>query len=227
MAQTPSKEDSPTKVERATRRHVRLTRRTKNTAAIAIAERIEAPRVTLREQITALAGAQEAVEDATDDWCADDAELDDLIASLGRKSEDWDADHPGQATKARLFADRNPSEVARVAREDEPDLVVKIVQRASGLPEGHPGIALAPQLEAAVERSRASRAAVLAAETHAAQVSAGVETAKLAVVQAYRDNAIDLVRAVGEQLADRCFPQLRRSRKPRKAANDATDTHAS
>jgi hypothetical protein len=88
------------------------------------------------------------------------------------------------------------------------------------LPEGHPGIPVVASIDEAVERSRASHAAVLAAETRAAQVEAALETAKLAVVQAYRDNAIDLVRGVGEALAERCFPRLRRSRRRRREEND-------
>lgn len=38
---------------------------------------------------------------------------------------------------------------------------------------------------------------------------AAAEAAKLAVVRVYRDNAVDIVRAAGERLAERCFPPLR------------------
>ncbi len=227
MAQTVSKDDSPARVERAARRHVRMARRTKKAEAIAIAERIEAPRATLDEKMDLLTTAEEAVEDAIDDWQADDQEVDDFLGSLGRKSNDWDADHPGETTYRTLFVDQSPSEVARTAREDEPDVVEKIPQRAAGLPEGHPGAALVASIGEAVERSRASHTAVLTAETRAAQAGAAVETAKLAVVQAYRDNAIDLVRAVGEALAERCFPRLRAPRKRGKAAADGPAADAS
>ena len=46
---------------------------------------------------------------------------------------------------------------------------------------------------------------------------ADAELAKMKVVQVYRDNVIDMARAVGAALAERCFPQVRSSRRKNEA----------
>lgn len=223
MAQTVSKKDSPAKVERAARRHVRLAKRTKNAQAIEIAQRIEAPRGMLAEKIANAAAAREAAEDAFDDWVADDGEVDDKIASIGRKAKDYDADHPGARTYELLFQGQTPSDITYMAREEQPDAVVKLVQRAAALPPEHPVVALAPQLAEANERTRASHAAYLRALTAVAEADAAVETAKLAVIQVYRDNVIDIARAVGAELAERCFPRVRPPRRASSGRDDGGD----
>lgn len=213
MAQTVSKNDSPGRVERAGRRHVRMTKRTKNEQAIAIAQRIEAPRLELRTKMDAAAGAEEAVEDRYDDWLANDRVVDDLIYSVHRKAVDYDADHPGARTETTLFQGERPSNVTYTNREDQPDVVVKIIERAGSLPPEHPALPVIPQLVEANDQSRASHKAYEAAQTAEVQAKAAVEIAKLAMIAVYRDNVIDMTRAVGEQLTERCFPQLRTRRR--------------
>lgn len=213
MAQTVSKNDSPAKVERAARRHVRLAKRTKNAQAIEIAQRIEAPRVALLAKIDAAAAAGEAAEDAFDDWVADDGEVDDKVGSLSRKSADYDKDNPGARTHDALFRGQAPSDITYLPREEQPDAVVKIVARGGSLPPEHPAVALLPQLSEANDRARESHSAWLRTLTAVADAGAAAEVAKLAVVQVYRDNVVDITRAIGEELSDRCFPRIRSSRR--------------
>lgn len=213
MAQTVSKSDSPKRVSEAARRHRRLTNRTKNASAIEIAQRIDAPLAALNEKNEALAAAQQAAEDAFDDWVADDGEADDLIGSIGRKAVDYDADHPGSHTTETLFHGVAPSDITYLPRDEEPDAIVKIIERAAALPPEHPAIALLPALTEVNDRSRASHDAHLRALTAVSEAAAAVEIAKLGVVKVYRDNVVDIGRAVGEQLAERCFPRLRARRR--------------
>ncbi|HEY8429683.1 MAG TPA: hypothetical protein VIL20_14965 [Sandaracinaceae bacterium] len=215
MAQSVSKDDSPGRVQGAARRHVRLTKRTKNARAIEIAQRIEAPAAVLEEKNRGVESARRAVEDALDDWIADDRDVDDKIASVSRRCVDYDAEHPGARTHVALFRGVAPSDVKYLPRAEQPDEVVKIIARASALPPEHPVVPLIPALAEANERARASQRAYEAALTALDEANAAAEVAKMAVVQVYRDNVIDITRAVGEELAERCFPRLRAPRRRR------------
>lgn len=216
MAQSPSIDDSPQSVERAARRHQRLTTRTKDAPAGAIAQRIEAPRATLAEKIRALGAAEEAQEDALDDWIADDDAQGDLVYSLSRKAEDYDADHPGARTHELLFRGEAPSDITGMNREEEPDVIVKIIKRGEALAEDHPGRAVLTAMAAAVEQTRTSERAYFTAVTATAEADAAADAAKLVVIQAYRDNIIDITRERGDDLAERCFPKLRHRRRNKK-----------
>lgn len=209
MAQSLSIKDGPAKAERTTRRHIRLTKRTKNPEAIAIAERAEPLRATLKAKMDAQAAAEEALQDFFDDWAASDREGDHHISSLDRKARDYDADNPGATTQWLIFQSQAPSDITYMNRAEQPDVVVKLIQRGQSLPPEHPAHPVITQLEESNERTRASYKAYVAAETELTRVKAEVQMAKLEVVKVYRDNIIDITRAVGEALAERCFPEIR------------------
>lgn len=213
MAQTVSKDDSPGRVETATRRHRRMTNRVNNAQAIEIARRIDEPHRVLIEKNAAVALAEQAVEDALDDWIADDNEVDDRIESVSRKSVDYDAEHAGAQTHWTLFRGRAPSDITYLPRDEQPDAVDRLIQHATALPPEHPALAILPALTEANDRARLSEDAHLRALTALHQARAAAEVAKLAVVKVYRDNVIDIGRAVGVALAERCFPRLRARRR--------------
>lgn len=213
MPQSPTTTDSPDSVRRAGRRHLRLTRRTGNAEALALAARIEAPLSVLREKLAAREAAEEAASDRFDDWEQDDRKLDAVVYAVERKCEDWDADHPIAKTHALVFAGSTAAVVARTRREDEPGETDKLVTRMARLPEGHPARPLAAQLTELGNASRTSQREHERALGVIGTTGAELEQAKLAVIAQYRDNAIDIVRAVGEDLAEQCFPRLRTAKK--------------
>lgn len=223
MAQSTLNSDSPARVLRATRRHRRMTRRTSNTKALEIAERIEPAQRVLVEKMSAAEAAQEAVEDALDDWMSDDSVVDATIGSLSRKAEDYDAENPNARTHRGLFDGVAPSTVASLPRDEQPDTVVKIIERGSALPPEHPALPILTALAAANDRARESQRAYEQALTKLREAQAAVEVAKIAVVQVYRDNVIDITRAVGSEVAGRCFPRLRRSKKASAPGDDGQE----
>ncbi len=220
MAQSVSKSHSPRRVARYARRHQRLTNRTKKEQAVAVAARIDAPAAELEARNADVDRAQRTVEDKFDDWCADDAVVDETIEAIGRKSKDYDAENPGSRTYATIFHGKNPSDITSTNRAEQPDEVVKIIERISAVPADHPALPLATTLTESNEQARTSHKAYLDAQTALVQAKSAAEIAKLKVVQVYRDNIIDMVRAVGERLAERCFPQVRKPRKKKSSTSD-------
>ncbi|MBI4953468.1 MAG: hypothetical protein HY908_15670 [Myxococcales bacterium] len=156
MAQMLSKTDSPAKVARAVRRHIRLAKRTGHPKAIELALRIDAPAAAQKTAVSAANEAADAVEDAFDDWSKADAALDRLVKRAHRRCADFDADNTGAGTAALVFAGVPPSVVTETRREEEPDIVAKLVARGQKLPEGHLAIPLLPELTAAADASRAA-----------------------------------------------------------------------
>ncbi len=220
--QTLIKTDRAPAVARAARRHLRLSRRTGNAKAREIAERIAGPLEELEAKMAAAAAAQTAVSDAFDDFVQDDVRLDRAVRSANRKCVDWDADHPGASTTALLFEGRAVSEITRAPREKEPDLVTALVTRGTKLPPGHPAAAILTQLTELAQASRDGHREVIDARQRHVAAAAECDLARIAVVRIYRDNAIDIARAVGDDLADECFPVLRR----RARADDEVDADA-
>lgn len=213
MPQTPSTTDSPDAVRRAARRHLRLTRRTGNAQALAFARRIEASLGVLGEKLAARDAAEEAASDRFDDWEQDDRKLDAVVYSVERKCEDWDAEHAGATTHQLVFRGATAAVVARTRREDEPAETDKLATRIGHLSEAHPARPLAAQLTELGNAARTSQREHERALGVIGTTGAELEQAKLAVVAQYRDNAIDIVRAVGEDLAEQCFPRLRTAKK--------------
>lgn len=215
MAQMLLQRDSATKVKRAVRRHLRLVRRTADEKAIAVAERIVKPLAALDEAMGAAAKAVEAAEDAYDDWSQDDARLDQLVRRLHLRCREWDATHSGARTAEIVFGGLAPSEITYAPRQKEVELVTKMLVRARELPGEHPAVPLLQDLARAAEASRDSQRAYVDAQQRVAGASAAVEIAKAAVVHAYRDIFIDIERASGSEVAESCFPVLRKPRKMR------------
>lgn len=153
MAQSLSTKDGPAKAERTTRRHIRLTKRTRNPEAIAIAERAEPPRAALKAKMDAQEAAEEAVQNTFDDWDADDGEVDHHIYSLDRKARDYDADTPGATTQWLIFQGQAPSDITYTNRAEQPDLVVKLIQRGQSLPPEHPAHPVITKLAESNERT--------------------------------------------------------------------------
>jgi hypothetical protein len=211
MAHSLGKNDSAGKVARGAKRHLRLTKRTGNTEAMTLAERIRAPLAQLEATAVALAAAREALQEAFDDWVQLDRLLDRTVRSCHRKAVDYDADHAGAKTTATLFAGRAPSEITAAPRADEPDLVASLVKRGEALPAGHPATPLLGPLGQQAEASRAGHRAWVDAAQREAVAATAVEVARLAVVRTYRDNLIDIERAGGPELVEDCFPTLRRT----------------
>lgn len=213
MAQMLSKNDSPNKVRRAVRRHLRLARRHPDTEAKTIAQRIVAPLSALDEALAKAASATDAAEDAFDDWNQEDHLLDQQVRKLSFRCREWDATRPGDQTLARVFGGMAASEVTRAPRHKQPDIVAKMVVRGRELPGGHSGLELLEDLERLAHASRNAHRAYLDAEQHVGAAGAAVAMARLVVVRAYRDNYIDIERASGAEVAEACFPILRRTRK--------------
>lgn len=211
MAQALTSRDSPGKVVKAVRRHLRLTRRTGNEEAGKLADRVKEPTEKLKQVVKEAQGAADNVQDCFDDWESADRKLDRTVRSGARKSADWDEDHPGAATVALLFAKRSISEVTGAPREDEPDLIAEMVKRGEGLPEGHPAVPLLAVLADQAGASRAAHRAWIDAGQKAVAADAAVDIARLAVSKRYKDNIIDIGRAAGEDVAEDCFPTLRRA----------------
>ncbi|MCC6523309.1 MAG: hypothetical protein IT373_11650 [Polyangiaceae bacterium] len=210
MAQMLLKTDSAAKVERAVRRHLRLAKRTGNAKAVELAERIVAPAAAQTSATAAAATAREGVEDTFDDWSKTDAALDRLIKRGHRRCVDFDADHPGAGTAPLLFGGEPPSAITNARREDEPDIVAKLVARGAKLPADHPATPLLAELTTAAQASRTAERAWIDAHQNAEATAGAVEVARLAVIGQYRDNFIDIGRAAGADVAEACFPTLRR-----------------
>lgn len=213
MAQMLSKQDSPAKVLRAIRRHLQLTKRVAQPGAEAIAKRIGVPRDALAAAVEKKAKLSETADDSYDEWHISDSLLDRTVYSLKRKALDWDAEHPGERTLEALFQGRVASEVTNAPRHEQPDLVAQIVARAKSLPAAHPGQAVVADLGSKAEASRQAHRRWVDALQAVAAAGAEVELAKVAAVRAYRDNFIDIGRAVGEEVAELCFPELRRAQR--------------
>lgn len=213
MAQTLSKTDSPVKVKRTVRRHLRLARRSADEKAIAIANRLVAPLEALEKAIQKAALLVEAAEDAFDDWHQDAQRLDQAVRRIHLRCLDWDAVHPADRTAPLVFGGMAPSAITSAPRHKEPDLVAKMVVRGRELPPEHPVAPLLGTLQALADASRKGHVAWTAAEQRVAEANTAVEMAKLVVVRVYRDNLIDIERASGSSVAEGCFPILRRSRR--------------
>lgn len=213
MAQTLSKTDSPGKVKRVGRRHLRLARRSADEKAIAIANRLVTPLEALDKAIHTAALAVEAAEDAFDDWHQDDQRLDQAVRRIHLRCLDWDAVHPADRTAPLVFGGMAPSAITSAPRHKEPDLVSKMVVRGRELPADHPVAPLLDKLQALADASRKGHLAWTAAEQRVAEAHTAAEMAKLVVVRVYRDNLIDIERASGSPVAESCFPILRRSRR--------------
>jgi len=213
MAQMLSKKDSAAKIKRAVRRHLRLSRRHPDGEAKVIAQRILEPMAALERAVAAASAAADAAEDAFDDWNQEDHLLDQQVRKLGFRCREWDASRPGDQTLRRVFGGLSASEVTRMPRHEQPDFVVKMVVRGRELPAGHSGAELLDDLARLAQSSRRAHRAYLDAEQRVGAANAAVEMARLVVVRAYRDNYIDIERASGSEVADACFPILRRSRR--------------
>lgn len=212
MAQMLSKIDSATRATRAVRRHLRLSRRQPDAEAKRIAERIIGPLTALERALDKASSAADAAQDAFDDWYQEDQLLDQYVRKLGFRCREWDASRPADQTSARVFGGMTPSEVTRAPRHKQPDLVAQIVVRGRELPEGHSGRELLGDLERLAASSRSAHRAYLDAEQRAGAARAEVDIARLTVIRAYRDNYIDIERACGRDVAEACFPLLRKSR---------------
>jgi hypothetical protein len=214
MTQTLTKKDSTGKIQRAVRRHLRLTRRTGSEKALAVAQRIAEPAEQLKAAADTAQALRNAAEDAFDDWTQDDARLDRAVTLAYRRAQDYDVEFPGLASHGLLFGNKSASYVTRSPRSKEPDLVAKIVARGAALPADHPVLPTLPALAERAEASRAAHRAWTDALQRVAEADAVVDVARLAVIRAYRDNVIDIGRAIGESLATDCFPKLRKPRGP-------------
>lgn len=223
MAQGLPKAMTPVRVERAARRHERMTRRTKNEKAITIANGIGPSRETLIEKNKAVELAEIAVEDALDAWVADDYVVDRLVYKIGRATADYDADHSEANTRETMFEGASPSDVTKTNRSAQPNVITKILQRSSALPPEHPALSLIPELTAANDQARLSEVAHGQAITARTEARAAAEVAKLAVIQKYADNIIDITRAAGEAVAERCFPRVTAPRRKKKKASGDDD----
>lgn len=213
MAQMLSKNDSAIRVRRAVRRHLRLSRRHPDAEAKTIAQRIVAPMSGLEEALAKAVSAADAAEDAFDDWNQEDHLLDQQVRKLSFRCREWDASRPGDQTLARVFGGMTATEVIRAPRHKQPDIVAKIVVRGRELPVGHSGLELLEGLERRAHGSRKAHREYLDAEQCVGAANAAVDMARLVVVRAYRDNYIDIERASGAEVAEACFPILRRTRK--------------
>ena len=224
MAQMLSKSDSAAKVKRAVRRHLRLSRRQPNEDARRIAERIVEPLATLEASLAKAEAAADQAEDAFDDWHQEDQVLDQQVRRFAFRCREWDAIRSGDQTLVRAFGGMTPSEVTFAPRHKQPDLVMQIVVRARDLPDGHTAKEMLGDLERQAMASRNAHRAYVDAEQRAGAASAAVDIAKIAVIRAYRDNYIDIDRACGREVAEACFPLLRRAR--RKGDVDVGDSPA-
>lgn len=209
MAQTPTTRDSSALVLRAARRHQRLTKRTGHDGCIALAQRLDEPIAVLAARVEARDRASAVAGDAFDDWVQDDRRLDRFVDSVARKADDYDADHAAN-TYALLFAGRSAAEVRAISRADEPAEVEKIVARGAALPDGHPARPLLTELASLADHSRRSHRAYLDALAAVGPLDALAEQSKLALLAVFRDNVHDIVRLAGPDLAEDCFPELRR-----------------
>lgn len=220
MAQGLPKTLPPVRVEGYGRRHERMSVRTKNEEAITIAKSLGPARDALKEKNQAVTRAEIAVEDAFDNWVADDYAVDVLVYAVGRKTADYDAEHSEANTREAMFQGVSPSDVTKTNRSMQPNVITKILQRASALPPEHPALPLIPQLTAANDQARLSEVAHTQAITALTEAKAAVEVAKLVVIQKYADNIIDITRAAGEAVAERCFPRVIAPRRKKKAGGD-------
>jgi hypothetical protein len=209
MTQALKMTDSPGRALRASRRHLRLAKRTGNAQAMELAGRVRVPMDTLTTAVQTQKAAHEATEDAFDDWDQSDQLLDRTVKSSSRKATDWDEDHPGSRTHATLFAGATASSVVATTREKEPDVVEAIVTRGAGLPEGHPSLPLLPALTELANASRANYKTWADASKREAAAATATEAARLDLIRVYRDNQIDIERACGSAIAEACFPRLR------------------
>jgi hypothetical protein len=223
MAQGLSKKHSPVRVADGSRRARRQGKRTKNAKAIEQLSRLEEPEATLNAKIKASDDAATAEADAFDDWVADDQEVDAHVESASRKAKDYDADHPGMHTHAVIFHDQRPSAVTGTNRAEQPNTITKLVERMGALPPEHPALPIVPLLVESNDRTRQSQQAHALAVTARTEADAATEVAKLALIQVYRDVIIDTTRAVGEALAERCFPRVSAPKKKKKVEDTEED----
>jgi hypothetical protein len=222
--QTLTTTDSIPRALRAARRHLRLARRAGHPEALALAERIQAPLEALKAKHQARLEAATAVEDAYDDWTQDDGALDRAVRSVQRRCLGYDAEHPGAGTAALLFRGLTASEVTYAPRDREPDLVAAIVARGAELPADHPAAPQLPELTALADASRAAHRRYVDVAQRRVAAAAEADLARVALIRAYRDNAIDIERAVGKAFAESCFPLLRGpGARPSYAASDGDD----
>lgn len=145
------------------------------------------------------------------------------IGSISRKAKDYDADNPGANTHETIFQGQRPSDVTNTNRSEQPNTIVKIIERMAALPPEHPALPIRPLLAESNEQARESEKAHALAVTAKAEADAATEVAKLALIQLYRDVIIDTTRAVGEALAERCFPRISAPPKKKKKKVEAED----
>lgn len=211
-------EKQSTKVHlNATRRHVRLCRRTSG-AEEAIAA-IEPHYQALVEKQNATDEAVLNREMAYDDVYHYDDILDDEVRSCFGDCKKHDRKNPGRPVLVQLFPDGKTTTITDVSLRDEPNKVGQLISRIESLGEDHSLYSLIEGLNEGVENCRNALVAYNESITAQKTAEAQEKIAKANLRRQYEFNYLDLAKKFGKRNADRFFPVLRSRRKKNKTDN--------
>ncbi len=205
-------EKQSTKVHlNATRRHMRLCRRT--TGAEEAITAIETYYQALIEKQKATEEAGLKCEMAHDDVYHYDDILDDEVRTCYDDCKKHDRKNPGRPLLGQLFPDGKFSTIINAPLKEEPDKVGQLVSRIEALGADHALNILVEVLNACIENCRNALAAYHQSITDEKAAQAEEDIAKANLRRQYEFNYLDLAKKFGKGHADRFFPVLRSSNK--------------
>lgn len=198
------------------RRHMRLCKQVKG--AEKLAADIEPAYQDLLQKQAATQAKFDARQYALDDSIMRDADLDDSVRTAFERATQFDRENPGAQVLLKIFPEGTFSEITRVERTQEPDVVEQLAVRVESLGDQHSLKPLAAALRAKVEVSRAANAAYFEAIRNQKLAEADEEIAQANLRRQYEFNYLEARKMLGRAAAERLFPPGNAGKEPEKPA---------
>lgn len=188
-----------------TRRHVRLCRQVKGTGPLATA--IEAVSQALLQKQAATKTKFDARQDALDDFILRDLELDDGVRTAFEKCKQFDRDNPGTPVSLKIFPDGKYSDLTRIERTKEPDVIEQLAVRFESLGATHALYPVAADLRVKISASRTALTVYQEAIRNHKLAEADEEIAQANLRLQYENNYLEARKIFGRTASDRLFPR--------------------
>ncbi len=225
MAKMLSKRDSTNKHLNTARRHIRCCNQTfgKNiytTAITPVYNQLQAKNVAYKEAIINRI-------DANDDTKMSDYVLDNGVCTVFEEAKRYDRDHIEGLVLRSLFPDERFGDLIKINRENEPNVIEKLVLRIENLGEQHPLYKNGAMLKGLIEKVRGSFKISYDAEREKKLAQGEVEIEKEALRKQYAKNYFDARQEMGREKANTLFPSLStRSSSSLNSKKDVSQDHS-